>query len=155
MRLTTMSRYGTRAIFDIAYHSTGAPVQVKDIAERQQIPIKYLEQIFHKLKKAAFIKSERGPGGGYLLTKDPGEITVGDIIRAVQEDTDLVACVCVSSENGVPCEREEQCVTRSIWKEAASKVNNFFKSVTVADLCVDAQKKNIKKEVNHSFEYCI
>ena len=155
MRLTTMSRYGTRAIFDIAYNSTGAPVQVKDIAERQQIPIKYLEQIFHKLKKAAFIKSERGPGGGYRLTKDPGEITVGDIIRAVQEDTDLVACVCVSSENGVPCEREEQCVTRSIWKEAASKVNNFFKSVTVADLCADAQKKNVKKEGGHSFEYNI
>ena len=105
MRLTTMSRYGTRAIFDIAYNSTGAPVQVKDIAERQQIPIKYLEQIFHKLKKAAFIKSERGPGGGYRLTKDPSEITVGDIIRAVKEDTDLVACVCHSSENGIPCER--------------------------------------------------
>ena len=83
-----MSRYGTRAIFDIAYHSTGLPVQVKDIAERQQIPIKYLEQIFHKLKKADFIKSERGPGGGYVLTKDPGEIKVGDIIKAVKEHTD-------------------------------------------------------------------
>ena len=62
MKLTTMSRYGTRAVFDIAYNTTGLPVQVKDIAERQQIPLRYLEQIFHKLKKADFIKSERGPG---------------------------------------------------------------------------------------------
>jgi Rrf2 family protein len=155
MRLTTMTRYGTRAIFDIAYNSTGAPVQVKDIAARQQIPVKYLEQIFHKLKKASFIKSERGPGGGYLLTKDPGEITVGDIIRAVKEDTDLVSCVCLSSENGVPCEREKQCVTRSVWKEASSRMNDYFKTVTIADLCADAQKKNVKKEVNYSFEYCI
>ena len=155
MRLTTMSRYGTRAIFDIAYNCTGTPVQVKDIAERQQIPVKYLEQIFHKLKKAAFIKSERGPGGGYLLTKDPGESTVGNIIRAVQEDTDLVACVCLSSEDGTPCEREKQCVTRSVWKEAASRIHDFFETVTIADLCKDAQKKNIKKEMNHSFEYSI
>ena len=64
MKLTTMSKYGTRAIFDIANHSTGKPVQVKDIAERQQLPIKYLEQIFHKLKKAEFIKSERSPRDG-------------------------------------------------------------------------------------------
>ena len=155
MRLTTMSRYGTRAIFDIAYNGTGSPVQVKDIAERQQIPVKYLEQIFHKLKKAAFIKSERGPGGGYLLTKAPSKITVGDIIRAVKEDTDLVSCVCLSSESGTPCEREKECVTRSVWKEAASRINDFFETVTVADLCEDAQKRNIKKEMNHSFEYSI
>ena len=84
MKLTTMSRYGTRAVFDIAYNSMGLPVQVKDIAERQQVPIKYLEQIFHKLKKTDFLKSERGPEGGYVLTKDPDDITVGDIIRGVQ-----------------------------------------------------------------------
>jgi len=128
MRLTTMSRYGTRAIFDIAYNSKGSPVQVKDVAERQQIPIKYLEQIFHKLKKADFIKSERGPGGGYLLTKDPHEI-------------DLVACVWDSSENGTPCTREGDCVTRSVWKEAARLISEHFNSVTIADLCQDAKKK--------------
>lgn len=155
MRLTTMSRYGTRAIFDIAYHSTGLPVQVKDIAERQQIPIKYLEQIFHKLKKADFIKSERGPGGGYVLTKDPRHIKVGDIINAVQEHTDLVACVCDSAEKGNPCVREEQCVTRSVWQEAARLIRDYFDSVTIADLCEDAGRKHIKKEIHHPFEYSI
>ena len=155
MRLTTMSRYGTRAIFDIAYNATGSPVQVKDVAERQQIPIKYLEQIFHKLKKADFIKSERGPGGGYLLTKDPSEISIGDIIKGVQEDTELVACVCDSSENGSPCEREGECVTRSVWKEAARRISEYFKSITIADLCENAKKKNHKPESDHTFEYNI
>jgi len=145
MKLTTMSRYGTRAIFDIAYHSTGLPVQVKDIAERQQIPIKYLEQIFHKLKQADFIKSERGPGGGYVLTKDPGKIMVGDIITAVNEHTDLVACVCDSADKGKLCAREDQCVTRSVWKEAARQITEYFNSVTIADLCEDARRKNVNR----------
>jgi len=144
MKLTTMSRYRTRAIFDIAYHSTGLPVQVKDIAERQQIPIKYLEKIFHKLKQTDFIKSERGPGGGYVLTKDPGKIMVGDIIKAVKEHTDLVACVCDSADKAKPCVREDQCVTRSVWREAARQITEYFNSVTIADLCEDARRKNVK-----------
>ena len=155
MKLTTMSRYGTRAVFDIAYNSTGLPVQVKDISERQQVPIKYLEQIFHKLKKTDFIKSERGPGGGYVLTKDPNEITVGDIIRAVKEDTGLVSCVCNSADDGKPCARENQCVTRAVWQKAARQITNYFNSVTITDLCEDAKRKNIKRETNHPFEYNI
>ena len=155
MKLTKDSRYGTRAVFDIAYHSIGRPVQVKDIAERQKIPLKYLEQIFYKLKKADFIKSERGPGGGYVLIKDFNEITVGDIIRAVNEHMDLVACVCDSSKGGNPCEREEQCVTRAIWQKAARQITQYFNSVTMADLCEEARRKNINREGNNSFEYSI
>ena len=155
MKLTTMSRYGTRAVFDIAYHSIGLPVQVKDIAERQKIPLKYLEQIFHKLKKADFIKSERGPGGGYVLTKEPNEITVRDIIKAVKEDMDLVSCVCSSSEDGIPCSRKGQCVTRSVWQKAARQISEYFNSVTMADLCEDASRKNIKRKTHHPFEYNI
>ena len=155
MRLTTMSRYGTRAVFDIAYHSGGLPVRVKDIAERQSIPLKYLEQIFYKLKKAEFIKSERGPGGGYVLTKDPSEITVGDIIKAVDEQIGLVSCVCLSSEEGKPCDRAEMCVTRAVWQEAGRLISEYFNSVTIADLCKDIRNKDIKKEVIHPFEYHI
>ena len=155
MKLTKDSRYGTRAIFDIAYHSTGIPVSAKDIAERQQVPLKYLEQIFHKLKKADFIKSERGPGGGYVLTKDSAQITVGDIIKAVNEHTDLVACVCDSAEDGKPCERKDQCVTRAVWQKAARHITEYFNSVTMADLCEDARQKNVKREASHSFEYSI
>jgi len=155
MKRTKDSRYGTRAVFDIAYHSTGRPVQIKDIAERQKIPIKYLEQIFYKLKEADFIKSERGPGGGYLLIKDLNEITVGDIIRAVKEHTGLVACVCDSVEVGKPCEQEDQCVTKAIWQKATRQITQYFNSVTMADLCEEARRKNIKREGNNSFEYSI
>ena len=155
MRLTKDSRYGIRAVFDIAYHLTGMPVHVKDIAERQQVPIKYLEQIFYKLKETDFIKSERGRGGGHVLTKDPCDIKVGDIIKGVKEDTDLVACVCDSSEDGKPCERRDQCVTRSVWQKAAQQMTEYFNSVTIADLCEEARRKNIKKEIRHSFEYSI
>ena len=93
MLLTKMTRYGTRAVFDIAYHSSGSPVHLRDVAMRQEMSVKHLEQIFHKLKKADFIKSERGPTGGYSLIKNPREITVGDIVRAVDEPLDLVCCV--------------------------------------------------------------
>ena len=155
MMLTKMTRYGTRAVFDIAYNSSDLPVQVRDIAKRQGIPLRFLEQIFHKLKKADFIKSERGPGGGYVLTKDPCDIKVGDIIKGVKEHTDLVACVCDSSDDGKPCERRDHCVTRSVWQKAAQQMTEYFNSVTIADLCKEARRKNIKKEIRHSFEYSI
>ncbi|HSH70526.1 MAG TPA: Rrf2 family transcriptional regulator, partial [Deferrisomatales bacterium] len=75
MKLTTKSRYGVRAIFDIAYHAGGLPAQIKDISDRQRISPRYLEQIFQKLKKAGILGSKRGPKGGYFLLKEPKEIT--------------------------------------------------------------------------------
>ena len=155
MRITTMTRYGTRAVFDIAYHFEGIPIHIKDISSRQEIPIRYLEQIFNKLKRSDFIKSERGPGGGYRLAKDPNMITVGDVVRAVEEPLDLVYCVAPEAENGNSCHRAEQCVTRSVWREAGRKIKNYFDSVTIADLCEDASKKNVRKESNHRFDYSI
>jgi Rrf2 family protein len=155
MRLTTMSRFGTRAIFDIAYHSLGMPVSVKDVSERQEIPSKYLEQIFHKLKKIGIVKGTRGPSGGYVLAQDPGKITVGDIIRAVQEQTSLVHCVDPEAEGYESCPREGQCVTRLLWKEAGRKAMDLFDSVTISDLCEKAGKMNVKRDVRHSYDYSI
>ena len=155
MRLTKMSRYGTRAIVDIAYHSLGLPVHAKDVSERQKIPSKYLEQIFHKLKKSGIIKGTRGPSGGYVLAQDPGKITVGDIIRGVQEQTSLVHCVDPETEDYESCHREGQCVTRLLWKEAGRKVADLFDSVTIFDLCEKAGKLNVKRDVRHSYDYSI
>ena len=155
MRLTTKSRYGTRAIFDIAYHSAGMPVQVKDVSRRQDISPRYLEQIFHQLKKANIIKSVRGPGGGYILTKHPHKITVGDIIKAVREPTDPVFCVESDGKHKKGCSRAEQCVTRLIWKEAGEKITQLFDSITINDLCEKAKNLGIKKEVKHHFDYSI
>ena len=155
MFLTTMTRYGTRAVFDIAYNALGLPVNVSDIAKRQEIPVRYLEQIFHKLKKADFIQSKKGPSGGYVLTKDPSEITVGDIVRAVDESLDLVCCV--SAEPGEPqaCLRAEQCVTRPVWQEVSRRIKDYLDTVTIADLCEDAKKKGVKKDSNHPFDFNI
>ena len=151
MMLTKMTRFGTRAVFDIAYNSSGLPVQVKDIAKRQELPLKFLEQIFNRLKKADFIKSVRGPGGGYELTKDPSEITVGDIVRAVDEQLDLVCCV----SDTKTCTRAEQCSTRSVWEETSRRVQEYLDTFTIADLCEDAQKKGVEKDTSHSFDYNI
>jgi len=155
MRLTKMSRYGTRAIFDIAYHSLGLPVHAKDVSERQKVPSKYLEQIFHKLKKAGIIKGTRGPRGGYVLAKDPGKITVGDILRAVQEKTSLVRCIDSEAESFESCTMEGQCVTRPLWEEAGRKIMDLFDSVTISDLCEKAGKMNVKRDVRHSYDYSI
>jgi Rrf2 family protein len=150
-----MSRYGTRAIFDIVYHSAGLPVQIKDISKRQEIPIRYLGQIIHRLKKAKIVESVRGPSGGYVLARDPSEITVGDIFKAVGEPTNLVFCVDPEAEDGDSCNREEQCVTRLIWEEAGRKVADCFNSITIADLCKKAEKLSVKKDMKHPYDYSI
>lgn len=151
MMLTKMTRFGTRAVFDIAYNSSGLPVQVKDIAKRQELPLKFLEQIFNKLKKADFIKSQRGKHGGYVLTKDPREITVGDIVRAVDERFDLVCCV----SDTKTCNRAGQCPTRPVWEETSRRVQEYLDTVTIADLCEDAKNKGVEKDTSHPFDYTI
>ena len=155
MRLTTKSRYCARAIFDLAYHSSGVPVQIKDISQRQEIPQRYLEQIFHKLKEAKIVKSVRGPGGGYLLARPPEKITVGDIIQAMREPIDPVFCVDQETDTAKKCSREEECVTRQVWKEAGEKITQYFDSVTIDDLCERAKDMGIKKDMKHPYDYSI
>ncbi len=151
MRLTKMSRCGTRAVFDIAYHSTGLPIPVRDISARQEIPLRFLEQIFNKLKQADIVTGVRGARGGYMLAEKPNKITVRDVIKAMRESTDLVFCVDISTK----CRRSKQCVTRLVWKEAAEKINKFFDSVSISDLCEKGKKIGIKRDVKHSFDYSI
>jgi len=151
MILTKMTRFGTRAVFDMAYNSSGLPVRVNDIARRQEIPLRFLEQIFHRLKKADFIKSLRGPGGGYMLTKDPSKITVGDIAKAVDESLDLIDCIIDEKS----CIKIEQCPTRPIWEKTSEKIKEYLHSVTIANMCRDAKKKGVKKDSNQPFDYNI
>jgi len=155
MRLTTMSRYGVRAIFDIAYNSAGMTLQMKDISRRQGISARYLEQIFHKLKKANIVESVRGPSGGYVLADDPDKITVGDICKAVNEPIYPVFCVDPETKSSEKCRRSEMCPTRLIWKEAGEKITEFFDSITFISLCERAKRLGIKKDVKHPFDYSI
>src|SRR5437879_13208701 len=91
MKLSTKTRYGVRAVFDIAFHNSGQPTQARDIARRQDVPLRYLEQIFQELRRAHLVSAKRGPRGGYFLARAPGEITLGDVVRAVQGPIHLCA----------------------------------------------------------------
>ena len=154
MKLSTQSRYGVRAIFDIAYNSEGLETQVKDISRRQEISPRYLEQIFQKLKRGGIVGSKRGPSGGYFLSKKPEEITVGEIVRITEGGIEPVLCI-NPEDSSQSCDRLGECVTRLIWSEAGNRLKDYFDSVTIKDLCKMAQKMGLKRELDQRFMYYI
>ena len=154
MKISTQSRYGLRAVFDIAYHSAGLSTQVREISARQAISPRYIEQIFQKLKKAGIVKSIRGPSGGYYLAKKLDEIRVGDIVRATEGSVRLVHCA------GRPlskkaCDRIEQCVVRDVWAEASDRLMAYLDSVTLQDLCREAQSRGVERVIDKHLMYYI
>ena len=154
MRLSTQSRYGVRALFDIAYHSEGLETQVKDISRRQGISPRYLEQIFQKLKRSGILGSKRGPSGGYFLNKKPEEITIGEVIRITEGNIAPVLCI-DPEDKSQPCGRSGECVTQVIWNEAGNRLKEYFDSITVKDLCQMARGMGLKKELDQRFMYYI
>lgn len=155
MRLSTKSRYGLRAIFDMAYHAGTLPAQIKDISRRQNISPRYLEQIFQDLKKAGLLKSRRGPQGGYCLARKTHEITVLDVILATEGEMALVDCVKTAKRGKKGCEFDNQCVTQHVWAEATRKLNEYLGSVTIKDLCDSGLEMGLQKELDHRFMYFI
>ena len=153
MRLSTKSRYGVRALFDIAYHSVGLPTQIKDISRRQQISPRYLEQIFQKLKKAQILGSKRGPNGGYYLIKEPADITLGDIVRATEGPFELVFCVGNAPRKS--CPRKDDCVASDMWLEISEQIGTFFDSIAISDLCEKARDAGVQREYDHPYTYHI
>jgi len=137
MKLSTRSRYGTRMLLDMAQHYNEGPIQVGDIAKRQAISVKYLEQIIIPLKRAGYVKSVRGPKGGHVLTRRPEEITVGEIVALLEKGTTLVEC----AERPEVCHRSESCLTRPLWKEAANALFSRLSAITLADLLKKAQDR--------------
>ncbi len=142
MKLNTQIRYGVRALCDIVYHSSGSPAQVKDISERQKISPRYIEQIFQRLKKGGVLRSVRGPSGGYFLTRKPEEITIGDVIRAIEgKNIQLVACSDTKKAKKKNCERYGKCVVSDVWEEASTRLMDYFDSVTINKICQEARTK--------------
>jgi Rrf2 family protein len=154
MRLSTKSRYGVRAIFDIAYHSGGLPTQIKEISRRQGITPRYLEQIFQKLKRAGIVKSIRGPKGGYYLNRKPEKIAVSDVIRAMEESMEPVFCARLA-KGRKKCRRESHCTAQLIWREAGQRISEYFDSVSIEKMCKMAKDLGIEKQLNHRFMYFI
>ena len=155
MRITTTSRYGVRALFDVAYHGGGQPTQIKDISRRQKISQRYLEQIFNKLLKAGLLKSRRGPRGGYMLSRDPSEITIGDIISAAQGPIVPVRCLQEEDSKRKGCDLIGSCITRHVWKETQKLLVNYYESVSIADLCNRARRQGVSRDLDHKYMYFI
>ena len=130
MKLSTKSRYGTRMIMDLAQHYGQGAIQLGEIANRQKISIKYLEQIIRPLKKAGFVKSFRGAKGGHILNIPPEEVTVGEVVGLLEGGKTLVNC----DKEPEVCQRVDSCVTRHIWQEAAAAMYARLSEITFADL---------------------
>ncbi len=130
MKLSTRSRYGTRMMVDLAQHYDKGPVQIGDIAKRQDISVKYLEQLVIPLKKADYIRSVRGPKGGHMLARPPEEITVGEIVKILEGGIDLSGCI----ENPDACEKVESCLTRGVWEEATRAMYEKLNAMTLSKM---------------------
>lgn len=136
MKISTKGRYALRLMLDLAMNEEGHVVRIKDIAARQDISDKYLEQIISILNKAGYVRSTRGPQGGYMLKKKPEDYTVGMILRLTEGSLAPVACV---EEDALVCEREEACATVEVWKRLNQAINGVVDHMTLADL-VEIQK---------------
>ena len=155
MKLSTKSRYGLRALFDIAYNSGMLPAQIQDISRRQEISPRYLEQIFQKLKKKGILKSKRGPQGGYILARSPDDITVKDVVIATEGGLALVDCIGEGKNKKGDCVFNGGCVTQTVWEEAGAKLDEYFSTVNLKTLCDRAHAMGIKREQDHRFIYYI
>ncbi|MDH5747786.1 MAG: Rrf2 family transcriptional regulator [Rhodospirillales bacterium] len=133
MRLSTKGRYAVMAMADLASHSVGKPIALADVAERQEISLSYLEQLFGKLRKGGLVKSVRGPGGGYLLSRESSEMRVSDIIMAVDEPIKATRCK-ADSPSGCHSNKS-RCLTHDLWQELGNHIYLYLSSVTVADVC--------------------
>lgn len=131
MKISTKGRYAVRVMLDLALHNTGECIKVKDIAERQGLSEKYLEQIIATLNKAGYVRSVRGAQGGYRLAKTPQEYTVGMILRLTEGSLAPVACL---EEDNLQCNRIDTCETLQVWKDLYDAINQVVDNVTIADL---------------------
>ena len=136
MKISTKGRYALRLMVDLALMGNGQPVSLRDVAQRQQLSDKYLEQIVTPLSRAGLVRSVRGAGGGYLLTRGPAEYTVGDILRPLEGDLAPVEC----ATDAEFCDRADQCVTLELWQEIHRAVAQVVDGTTLADL-VERQRK--------------
>lgn len=137
MKLSTKGRYGVAAMYDLALHYGQGPISLKSVAQRQSISEHYLEQLMGTLRKAGYVKSVRGAQGGYTLTKEPYQITVGDIIRIMEGPIAPVDCLLSGRVNNDYCDRAGICVTRGVWAKVRDSINSVLDSITLADLCRD------------------
>lgn len=137
MRLTAKGRYAVTAMLDLAVHDDQGPISLADISERQGISLSYLEQLFAKLRRRELVKSVRGPGGGYQLSRCAKDIHIAQIVDSVDENVDATKC------NGrADCQQGETCLTHELWSDLSDQIHNFLSDINLAGLI---EKRNIQE----------
>jgi Rrf2 family protein len=144
MKLSTRTRYGTRAIFELALNHGKGPLQTKIIAQHQKISVKYLEQLMAILKAGGFVRSIRGSKGGYVLARPPNQVKISDIFHALEGSVITVECL----ENESYCEQIADCVARQVWAQVQEAIETVLQSITLQDMVDRAkQRKGLSYQI--------
>lgn len=144
MRLTTKGRYAVTAMLDLAIHAQSGPISLADISGRQEISLSYLEQLFAKLRRNDLVTSVRGPGGGYLLSRDGTDIFVAQIIDAVNENVDATGCGGMAD-----CQSGETCLTHYLWCDLSDQIHSFLSGISLAQLVARREVKEVAERQDH------
>ena len=137
VKLTTKGRYAVTAVFDLALHKASGPIALAGISQRQNISLSYLEQLFRRLRKKGLVDSVRGPGGGYRLALGPMDISIADVILAVDEKVETTSCGGLSN-----CKDNGQCLTHDLWESLSQQINGFLSGVTLGQLVQNHEAKH-------------
>ncbi len=146
MRLTSKGRYAVTAMLDLALHGDDEPVTLTDIAARQQIPVSYLGQLFARLRQRGLVASRRGPGGGYTLAKASGDISVADVICAVDESVDSTRC-----GGKADCQDNRRCLTHGLWEKLSHKIHGFLSETSLAEVLAERDAIAVAKRQDRLF----
>ena len=139
MKISTKGRYALRLMMDLAENNSGSPISLEDVAKRQDISDKYLEQIISILNKAGYVRSVRGAQGGYMLKMEPQNYTVGMILRQTEGSLAPVACI---EDDEIVCDRQQQCVTSIVYKKINDAISGVVDNITLQDLVDWQNEKN-------------
>jgi len=132
LRLSTKGRYGVLAMVELALHYGQGPVSIKEISEKQKFSDSYMEQLFSTLKNSGLVRSLRGAHGGYVLARDPSDITVGDIIRALEGPIELAECI--NENDNYDCVKSLECLTKGLWEDMRDSINDVIDHRSLQDL---------------------
>ena len=140
MRISTKIRYGTRAMLELACHYGEGPIELREIAKREDISLKYLEQVIVPLRTAGLVKSARGSRGGYFLGRHPSEIYLKDLVETLEGPLNLIECL----KDPKVCQKVPYCITRDIWKEVSDAIDGIFHSVTLEEMVHRKREKEVR-----------
>jgi Rrf2 family transcriptional regulator, iron-sulfur cluster assembly transcription factor len=138
MKLTSKGRYAVTAMLDVALHADSGPVSLADISERQEISLSYLEQLFARLRKNGLVRSVRGPGGGYILSRSMDQIAISAIVKAVDETVHATKC---HGKDG--CQGGVRCLTHTLWNDLSERIEDFLTSITLSELVNNEEVKEV------------